>query len=72
MFLESKINFRICTVHKSILITTDIPCKCNHDSIETEFPIAECLHCQFQAQEDSLPRQDLQLKKMILMIITNH
>ena len=41
----------------------DIPCKCNHDSIETEFPIAECLHCQFQAQQDSLPRQDFTVKE---------
>ena len=32
-------------------------------SIETEFPIAECLHCQFQAQEDSLPRQDFTVKE---------
>ena len=38
-------------------------CKCNHDSVETEFPIAECLHCQFQRQEDSLPRQDFTIKE---------
>jgi len=39
----------------------DIPCKCNHDSIETEYPIAECLHCQFQAQEDSMPKEDFEI-----------
>jgi len=39
----------------------DIPCKCNHDSIETEYPIAECLHCKFQAQEDSLPLEDFKI-----------
>jgi len=42
----------------------DIPCKCNHDSIETEYPIAECLHCQFQAQEDSMPREDFEINEI--------
>jgi hypothetical protein len=41
----------------------DIKCKCNHDTIETEFPIAECLHCQFQAQENSMPREDFVIKE---------
>ena len=41
----------------------DIKCKCNHDSIETEFPLAECLHCQFQRQEDSMPREDFTVKE---------
>jgi len=41
----------------------DIKCKCNHNSVETEFPIAECLHCQFQRQEDSMPRQDFTVKE---------
>lgn len=40
----------------------DIKCKCNHDSVETEFPIATCLHCQFQRQEDSLPLEDFVVK----------
>ena len=40
----------------------DIKCKCDHSSIETEFPIATCLHCQFQRQEDSLPHQDFVVK----------
>ena len=40
-----------------------ISCKCNHDSVETEFPIAECLHCQFQAQEDSMPREDFVIQE---------
>ena len=41
----------------------DIKCKCDHSSIETEFPIAECLHCQFQRQEDSMPREDFVVKE---------
>ena len=41
----------------------DIPCKCNHDSVETEYPIAECLHCKFQECEDSLPRDDFIIKE---------
>ena len=41
----------------------DIKCKCDHSSVETEFPIAECLHCKFQAQEDSMPRKDFVVKE---------
>ena len=41
----------------------DIPCKCNHDSIETEYPIADCLHCKFEAQENSLPQEDFTIKE---------
>ena len=41
----------------------DIKCKCDHSSVETEFPIAECLHCQFQRQEDSMPREDFTVKE---------
>lgn len=40
----------------------NIKCNCNHDSVETEFPIKECLHCQFQAQEDSMPREDFTIE----------
>ena len=41
----------------------DIKCKCDHSSVETEYPIAECLHCQYQAQEDSMPREDFVVKE---------
>ena len=41
----------------------DIKCKCDHSNVETEFPIANCLHCQFQAQEDSMPREDFVVKE---------
>jgi len=41
----------------------DIKCKCDHTSVETEFPIASCLHCQFQRQEDSMPREDFVIKE---------
>jgi len=44
----------------------DIKCKCNHDSVETEFPIAECLHCQFQQQENSIPRKDFEINNDIV------
>jgi len=40
----------------------DIPCKCNHDSVETKYPIAQCLHCKFQEAEDSLPLEDFIIK----------
>jgi len=39
-----------------------IKCNCDHSSVETEFPIAECLHCKFQAQEDSMPRQNFEIE----------
>lgn len=41
----------------------DIPCKCNHNSVETEYPITECLHCKFQECEDSMPREDFTIKE---------
>ena len=41
----------------------DIKCKCDHSSLETEFPIADCLHCQFQRQEDSMPQEDFVIKQ---------
>jgi len=44
----------------------DIPCKCNHDSVETEYPIANCLHCKFQEAEDSLPKEDYTIQAPIL------
>ena len=41
-----------------------IECKCNHDSVETEYPIADCLHCKFQECEDSLPKENFEVKEM--------
>jgi|TARA_R110002072_G_scaffold23192_1_gene80499 hypothetical protein len=41
----------------------DIKCKCDHSSVETEFPIKDCLHCKFQKQEDSMPREDFTVKE---------
>lgn len=41
----------------------DIPCKCNHNSVETEYPITECLHCKFQECEDSMPREDFTINE---------
>ncbi len=34
----------------------DIECSCDHSHVDTEFPIKDCKHCKFQAQEDSMPR----------------
>ncbi len=41
----------------------DIKCKCDHSSVETEYPIADCLHCKFQECEDSLPLDDFTIKE---------
>jgi len=41
----------------------DIPCKCNHNSVETEYPIANCLHCKFKECEDSMPREDFKINE---------
>ena len=37
-----------------------IKCKCNHESVETEYPILPCLSCKFTVQEKSL--QDVMTK----------
>tara|TARA_R110000824_G_scaffold214513_1_gene400724 strand:+ start:113 stop:406 length:294 start_codon:yes stop_codon:yes gene_type:complete len=36
-----------------------IPCSCStkKDDVLHQFPIKECLHCKFQACEDSMPRE---------------
>ena len=44
----------------------DIKCKCNHDTIETEFPIAECLHCKFQECENSIPKENFKVNELVL------
>jgi hypothetical protein len=36
----------------------EIPCKCNHDSVETEYPIAKCIHCESEAQEKMVPTEE--------------
>lgn len=43
-----------------------IKCKCNHDSVETEYPIADCLHCKFQECEDSLPKENFKVNDPII------
>jgi hypothetical protein len=43
-----------------------IACKCNHDNVETEYPIADCLHCKFQECEDSLPRENFTVNQIIV------
>jgi hypothetical protein len=35
-----------------------IPCKCNHDSVETEYPISECIHCESEAQQKMVPTKE--------------
>ena len=32
-----------------------IKCKCNHDSIETEYPLIECVHCNCEKADNSIP-----------------
>ena len=39
----------------------NIPCKCNHDSVETEYPIAECIHCKSEDQQNMIPTQEYDL-----------
>jgi hypothetical protein len=43
-----------------------IKCSCDHNSVETEFPIKDCKHCKFQAQEDSMPRDTFTMKTPVL------
>ena len=39
----------------------NISCKCNHDSVETEYPIAKCVHCEAEAQEKMVPTEEYDL-----------
>lgn len=32
-----------------------ISCKCNHDSIETEYPLIDCIHCNCEKADNSIP-----------------
>lgn len=38
----------------------DIKCRCSdvEGDVENQHPISPCLHCKFQEQEDSMPRED--------------
>ena len=36
----------------------NISCKCNHDSIETEYPIAKCIHCESEHQQQMIPTEE--------------
>jgi len=38
-----------------------ITCKCNHDSVETEYPIHKCVHCECEAQEKMVPKEEYDL-----------
>ena len=40
-----------------------ITCKCDHSSIETEYPIANCEHCRCQEGWDSVPKEDFTVKE---------
>ena len=44
----------------------DLKCKCNHDSVETEYPISSCLHCKFQEQEDSMPTENFKVERAVI------
>jgi hypothetical protein len=39
-----------------------IACKCDHSSVETEYPIKSCLHCKFEEQEKSIPSENFKIK----------
>lgn len=32
-----------------------IKCKCNHDSVETEYPLIDCVHCKCAEADSSIP-----------------
>ncbi|MDB9875908.1 hypothetical protein OAC76_06855 [Amylibacter sp.] len=35
-----------------------LTCSCNHDSVETEYPIHKCEHCKCKEAWDSVPQKD--------------
>lgn len=38
-----------------------MPCTCNHNSPDTEYPIALCIHCKCLEAEKSLPKKDFKV-----------
>ena len=38
-----------------------IPCNCNHDSVETQYPIHKCVHCKCQECWDSVPQENFEV-----------
>jgi len=40
----------------------NIPCTCDHSSVLTEFPIKDCIHCKCEKQENSIPKNDFNVK----------
>ena len=40
-----------------------IPCTCNHDSVITEYPVVNCIHCKCQRAEDSIPLEDFEINE---------
>ena len=39
----------------------NISCKCNHDSVETEYPSKECSHCKFMECWKSVPQDNFKI-----------
>jgi hypothetical protein len=42
-----------------------IPCKCNHASIETEYPLIECVHCKCEEADASIPTKSFTINQPV-------
>jgi hypothetical protein len=62
-------------VHKMKLIINNknndplwkkISCKCNHNSVETEYPLIDCVHCNCKRADDSIPTNTFKVNQRVL------
>jgi len=40
-----------------------LECKCNHDSVMTEYPVVNCEHCRCQECWDSVPKENFEVNE---------
>ncbi len=46
---------------KDVALWENIPCSCNHDSVMTEFPVKNCIHCKCMQAWESVPQEDFKI-----------
>ena len=38
-----------------------IKCSCDHNSVMTEYPVIDCIHCKCQESWESVPQKDFKI-----------
>lgn len=47
-----------------VALWENIPCKCNHDLIEKQYPLIECMHCKCKQAWDSVPQEHFKINNV--------